>query len=156
MDIAIILSIIIGGIFLLVLEVFLIPGTTVAGVIGLILVVLGNVFGILYLSTVASTAILLCSIIISGIMIYIGYKAIQEKGIVLEQKLDKSKITTRAARRPVSVGDRGYAFGNIRPEGKAIINNLTYNVESRGSFISDNVQLEVIEVQANIIIVKAV
>ena len=68
--------------------------------------------------------------------------------MVLEENLSDSrapKINYAANTRPLRVGDKGVAYGDIKPHGRAIINDLTYSVESTGEFISDNREIIIVE-----------
>jgi len=154
-----IVAVIILGLVLLMIEFFLLPGTTVAGILGGIFIVVGNVFSFIYLGAESGMVSLFVSLAISILMFIIGYKTLGSKGMVLETNLSDSKAPTinyAANARPLRVGDKGIAYGDIKPHGRAIINDLTYSVKSTGDFISDNREIVIVEVSEREIVVKQV
>ena len=154
-----IVAVIILGLVLLMIEFFLLPGTTVAGILGGIFIVLGNMFSFIYLGADTGVVTLLISLAISILMFIIGYKTLGSKGMVLEENLSDSKapkINYAANVRPLRIGDKGFAYGDIKPHGRAIINDLTYSVQSTGDFISHNEEIIIVEVSDRQIVVKQV
>ncbi|MGB1204557.1 MAG: hypothetical protein ACPG5B_02855 [Chitinophagales bacterium] len=154
-----IIAIIVLGLILLIIEFFLLPGTTVAGIIGGIFIVVGNLLSFFYLGGETGSVTLLVSLAISVLMFIIGYKTLGSRGMVLEANLSNSKapkINYAANTRPLRVGDKGFAHGDIKPHGRAIINDLTYSVKSMGEFISDNREIIIVEVSERQIVVKQV
>lgn len=148
-----IIGIITLGISLLVIEVFLLPGTTVAGMLGLVVMITGVFLSYSNLGVMAGHISLVISLIISGILSIIAYKTLNSKGVALDDQLT-GKMNTLDKDFDLIVGNIGMAYGDIKPTGKAIFNHKIYNVRTNGEFISDNMSIEIIDIYRNQITVK--
>ena len=144
------------GLVLLAIEIFVLPGTTIAAVAGALVLVFGIFMCYKELGMEAGHKALAASVGLCVLMLIAGYKFLGSRGMALDTDLSESKNYElgRELGLPVHVGEKGVAFGDIRPFGKAIINSVTYEVKSEGDFIPDNAELEVVEVRANRIVVK--
>src|SRR6185503_12432174 len=85
--------------------------------------------------------------------IIFGFKSGIFRGLTLKSTvegkvnvIDESKIR---------VGDGGIAMSKIAPIGKALINDITYEVQTLGEWINSGSPIEVIKVSLNKITVKA-
>lgn len=141
----------ITGLLLLFLEMF-IPGFGIAGISGVILLVLAAV---IQAKSIVQGLILIVLIgIIVGAMFLIFYKSVSKgtlykSEIVLKEKSEKSKnIET------VKPGDIGTALTILRPAGMAIINGIRYDVISQGDFITKDTPIKVLSVEGNKIVVE--
>ncbi len=148
-----IISIITLGIFLLIVEFFLLPGTTIAGILGAITMIVGIFLSYSYLGVVAGHLSLVISLIISIVLFVIGYKTLNSKGVALDEELT-GKMNTLEDDFDLVLGNIGMAYGDIKPAGKAIFNHKIYNVRTNGEFIPDNARIEIIEIYRNEIRVK--
>ncbi|MEZ4884521.1 MAG: hypothetical protein R3E32_07340 [Chitinophagales bacterium] len=150
-----IIGIITLGIFLLVIEVFLLPGTTVAGVIGTIIMIVGVSLSYANLGIAAGNLSLFISLIISILLFVIGYKTLNSKGVALDKELT-GKMNTLDDDFDLVISDTGMAYGDVKPTGKAIFKHKIYNVRTNGEFIPDNAKIEIIGIHRNQITVKQV
>lgn len=148
-----IIGIITLGIFLLVVEVFLLPGTTVAGILGLVVMIAGVALSYSNLGMAAGHLSLVISLVISGVLFIIAYKTLNSKGVALDDQLT-GKMNTLDKDFDLIVGNIGMAYGDIKPMGKAIFNHKIYNVRTNGEFISDNMSIKIIDIYRNQITVK--
>jgi len=148
-----IISMIVIGLLLLMVELFLLPGSTVAGVVGAIIIVVGNVCSYLYLGVSTGNITLITSLIISGIMLYIGTKSMGSK-MALHYDLDQSKVETASRDLPIYPGDTGIAVSDLRPTGDAIINDRKFFVTSIEGYIPDNSPIEIVAINRSTIQVK--
>lgn len=150
-----IISIITLGIFLLIVEFFLLPGTTIAGILGAITMIVGIFLSYSYLGVEAGHLSLVISLLISIVLFVIGYKTLNSKGVALDEELT-GKMNTLEDDFDLTLGNTGMAYGDIKPMGKAIFNHKIYNVRTNGEFIPDNASIEIIEIYRNEIKVKQV
>ncbi len=150
-----IISIITFGIFLLVVEVFLLPGTTVAGIVGTIVIIAGILLSYGNLGAAAGNLSLIISLIITVVLFIIGYKTLNSKGVALDDELT-GKVNTLEDDFDLALDDQGMAYGDIKPTGKAIFKHKIYNVRTNGEFIPDNATIEIIDIYRNQITVKQI
>jgi membrane-bound ClpP family serine protease len=153
MDIYLVLAVIILGILLVVLEILVVPGTTVVGVIGGALMGTGVVLAystqedpMIGHYTLAGTSVA------TVILLYWAYKVLRSKKYSLYDVIDSQVNVLEEGQ--VKVGDEGVTLGSLRPEGKALINDKRFAVFSQGEMIDVNTQIEVIKINGNKIIVK--
>ncbi len=157
-----VIAILVGGIILMAVEVFVVPGTSIAGISGVILLVLGVVLSYIGLGIPMGNRMLLLSVIASVILIVIGYRTVGKKGLALDYKLKEravgmnKKVDELTKVGELQVGDKGVALGDIRPQGKAIINNRVYEVFSENGYISDNDALKVVKIEGSELVVRQV
>ncbi len=148
----IITGIIILGLLLIVLEVFVVPGTTVVGIAGIILMAIGIFYTYDIYGNRIGTYSLAGVLLFSFLAIIIGFKIGVWKPFMLKDtvegkayKIDESVI---------KVGDKGKTLTDIRPIGKAIINGKKHEVETHVGYINKNKSIEVIKIANNKIIVN--
>ncbi|MGB1243721.1 MAG: hypothetical protein ACPG49_14445 [Chitinophagales bacterium] len=138
-----IISIITLGIFLLIVEVFLLPGISVAGIVGTITMIAGILLSYSNLGVEAGNLSLVISLIISVVLAIVGYKTLNTKGVALEDELT-GKMNTLDDDFDLIVEDEGMAYGDIKPTGKAIFKHKIFNVRTNGEFIADNAAIKII------------
>ena len=147
-----VLSVIIVGIIFLVLEILVIPGTTVVGILGLISVVAGVYFGFDYFGTKIGFMILSGSIVATGGVIYYVFTTRSIDKFTL-----KSAITSKVnqgSTDTLNIGQKGVSISTLKPIGKAEFDDVTYEVSSNGEYIEANSEIEIISINRNKIIVK--
>lgn len=149
------------ALFLLALEIFLIPGVTVFGVAGIICLVVVNILAFTNFGASVGFMFLMGTAALGIFMFYGGYKLFNQSGVALNKTLAGNKVPdieeqARSFNTSVNVGDFGIAFGDIKPQGKAIINAIVYEVRSTGNYISDNTTVVVVKIENTKIWVKAV
>lgn len=149
-----IILLIILGIILILLEFLVIPGTTVAGISGLLC--LGGAIYMSYssLGTNVGHMFVLGTVFFLVLMIYYSLKAGTWKKMSLSKNIDSKVETIDEAR--VNAGDKGKTISRCNPIGKAIVNDEMYEAKSLGAFIDENVEIEVVKVVRNQIIVKPI
>ena len=148
---AIILLIILGFILLMV-EFFIVPGITVAG-IGALLLIGGGIFcGYYFHGATIGNYILLGSGV--GIIVFFTFalrkRTWQRFGLKseIEGKVRTIKENT------VKVGDSGKTVSRLAPIGKAMINDTLFEVRSEGSYIDADKEVKVIRIDVNKIYVE--
>ena len=152
MTLAGIIALIVLGIVLILLEFFVVPGITVAGIGGLILLISGvalaySKYGIPgghYL--MAGTMFALIFILIVAFKSKTWNKISLNTAIESKAKEDLSLI--------IKVGDIGTTVSRLAPSGTVLINDQLVETESRNGFVDENEQVEVIKIKLNKIIVK--
>lgn len=142
------------GIVLIVVEVFLVPGFGIPGVIGIVLMFVGILlsFGIKRIEY--GIVILLAAIVAATIVsVFIAKKlpksrlfsalslTADEKGAIANDKLDDL------------LGKTGMVIGTLRPAGQIEIDGVRYDAVSQGSFIETGTSVKVIKVEGHRVIV---
>lgn len=150
-----VLLLILIGFTLVLLEIFFIPGINVFGFLGGFLVLAGVGMAYYYHGfQVALYVLILCGLL-GIILARIVIKSPAWKKLVLS---DNDEESPQSAANPTLfglIGQRGTTNSPLRPSGSAFINGDKYSVVTRGEFLNENSPIEVIHVEGNQIIVKA-
>lgn len=151
MTIALISFALFMGIVLIFLEVFAIPGTTIFGIFGAVLSAVAIYFAYKYLGTNAGHLSIIIGFVAFVILFFVGKKFMDKSNFSLHKELTEkvNKFEANAA-----VGDTGIAHTDIKPNGKAVINNEKMEVYSNGEYITKGEKIEVIKIIQNKIFIK--
>jgi membrane-bound ClpP family serine protease len=151
MVIVIVFSLILG-IILLLIEIFIIPGITIAA-IGGVLLTAGGIFLSYkkYGTEVGNQTVLITAVAFILSLIFM-FKSKSLKKIALNSEID-SKVNV-LNEELVHVGDTGITVSRLAPMGKVSINGHVYEAKSTGHYINENTEIEVIKLNESNIIVK--
>ncbi|MFY0686099.1 MAG: nodulation protein NfeD [Cyclobacteriaceae bacterium] len=157
------------GLVLIGLEVFVIPGFGVAGVLGLIftigsfiLVMINNDgfdFELVAPEKIfQATAITLAAVVGSVILLFVGGVRLAEskffKRIALEETQDTTAGYTSTVYKSDLKGKTGTAYTILRPSGKVMIDDTLYDATTRGEYISKDDPIVVISTEGTSLKVK--
>jgi len=146
----IILLIFLGVVFLL-LEVMVIPGTTVAGIIGFAMIFVGLWQSYASKGIMEGHITLGSTLVVTAVTLYFSFKAGTWKKMALKTSID-GKIDQLEGI-IIKEGDFGTTVSRLAPSGKAMINNEIVEVHTFGEFIDQEVEITVISVKDNKIFV---
>jgi len=152
MEIAIVVVLCLIGIALILLEIFLIPGITVAGIAGGIFSVIAIYYAYTHLGVLGGTIALLSSLIVFGaaFMVLVKSKALD----TIALKTDIQSTVASGDFLKVSEGDTGISVSRLNPIGKVKIDNVTMEAKSLGEFIDEETEVVVVKVSSSQLIVK--
>ncbi|WP_420318266.1 NfeD family protein [Ekhidna sp.] len=158
------------GIILIALEVFVIPGFGVAGVLGLIctigslvLVMLNNdMFDFSFVGSeeiFISVATVILGMLGSNIIMFFGGARLVNsnvfKRIALQEVQDKEQgFTSTFYKKKSMVGKKGKAYTRLRPSGRIEIDDEIYDAFTRGNFIEEGAEVIVISDEGTSLKVK--
>jgi membrane-bound ClpP family serine protease len=149
-----VITLLILGVLLLLIEVIFVPGTTIVGIGGVILLVIGVYLAYDTIGEVAghlSIASALLAILLSlGVLL---------KGRTWERMALDSQLNEHVDSRTgpvVAVGDLGVTDSRLNPVGKAIFGENVLEVHSSGAFIDEGTSVEVTHVSTGRISVRKI
>ena len=141
------------AIFLLILELFIIPGISIAG-IGAILVYGGAItMAYIKLGVVGGNITLAASIISSAIAVYIFFKPSTWKRVALSTEIT-GKMPEQEARMLLKPGMQGITKTRLGPMGEIEVNDIITEAQSMGAIIDANTPIEIDYIEDHKIIVK--
>jgi len=146
----IILLIFLGVVFLL-LEVLVIPGTTVAGIIGFAMIFVGLWQSYASKGIMEGHITLGSTLVVTVVTLYFSFKAGTWKKMALKTSIDSKMDQLEGIM--IKEGDLGNTVSRLAPSGKALINNEIVEVHTFGEFIDQEVEITVISVRDNKIFV---
>jgi membrane-bound serine protease (ClpP class) len=155
------------GVVFLILEIFVIPGFGIFGILGIVLIITGLFMGLipdisLVETDALSTAVmqLAGSFVLSAVVVYFLAKTLPKTTMWNKLILNKGINTASgyAAKKEFKhlIGANGFALTDLRPSGTAIFNEKRYDVVSQGEYIEKGCKVEVIKVDGLIIVVKII
>jgi len=152
MSLTLIIILIIAGLLFLLLEVLVIPGTTVIGIAGFALIIFSvwesyHVFG-----SPTGHFVLIGTIFFTILTIYLALKSKTWNKIMLKTEIS-GKVNEIDSTK-VQAGDPGVTVSRLTPGGKALINNEYYEVHTNGEFIDQESEIIVTHLADNKIFVK--
>ena len=152
MSALVIILLILAGLILLILEFFVFPGVTVAGVGGVLVIALGIYFTYKTYGNTAGHLAIAGTIFLGIVMVYYSFRSKTWKKMALNTSID-SKVET-VSELKVHIGDRGISVSRLNPMGKVMINDEIMEAHCPGSFLDENQEIEVVKVFKTYVIVK--
>jgi len=152
MSLTAIIFLIILGIILFYIEFLIIPGITIAGIAGAILIVVGVYFGYKEYGAPVGHYILGATAIVSIFSIVIMLRSNTWEKIALNSKIEGKSSASLDAE--VNLGDKGETVSRLNPYGKVMIENKLYEAKSSNSFIDPKTKIEVKKIDGSHLIVK--
>jgi membrane-bound ClpP family serine protease len=147
-----IVVLILVGFILLLLELLVIPGITVAGVLGFIAIALAVWQSFASYGTTAGFITLAACAAGSVFLLILALKPRTWNRLALKSSIDgKVNVIRESDVRP---GDTGQTVSRLAPTGKALINGEYYEVHTIGEFIDPGNEITVMKVEFNKITVK--
>jgi membrane-bound ClpP family serine protease len=140
------------GFLFLVLEILVIPGTGVAGIIGFVLIGIAVWQSYAYYGATTGHLILGLSIVLTFVTLAVSLRAKTWRRVALNSSIS-SRVNV-IADIDVKAGDTGEAISRLAPGGKALINGNYYEVSSIDEFIDQGTEITVVKVINNKIKVK--
>ena len=151
LDILIIVFVMIAAIGLLLAEIFLLPGITIAGIAG----ALFAVGGIVYAYTIGATAgnITLASSIVtfSGLFLWL-VRSNSFRRVSLKTNIESTVESPRNM--DLKIGDEGITLSRLAPIGKARFNHITIEAKSPNEFIDENTPVVIIRIDGYNVVVE--
>lgn len=155
LNIAIVIALAALGIIFMLIEIFLLPGISIAGIVGGALIVGAVVYAYLFLGTTAGTIVLISSLAVLAIAFIwlVKSRSLQKIGLKtnIEESVDNSDLLK------IKVGDKGVSLSRLNPIGKIMVNDTIIEGKSiDGSFIDEDIDVEVVKVETYNVLVKEV
>ncbi len=151
----IIAGMIVIGFLLILIEIFLVPGVNIFGIVGFALIVLGIVFAYTKLDLRVANFIMVGSLILSIVLVRVVLKSKAWRRLILIDKQEKTDgFHSSTSELSNFVGKRGVSYTNLRPAGVAIIDDQKVDVVTEGGLIEIDRQIEVVEVSGNRVVVR--
>jgi membrane-bound ClpP family serine protease len=147
MSILAIALLILLGIILILIELLVVPGISVAGIGGVLLIIGGIVLGYHFHGTTAGNYILLASGVLMILLVVLALKLKTWQRFGLQSTID-SKVGVLKTEE-IKEGDEGISISRLAPIGKAMFNEKLFEVHSEGEYIDENQPIIVIRISGN-------
>ncbi len=153
MSIVIVIALIVLAIVFILLELFLIPGFSIAGITGILLMAVAVWYSYSYIGNVAGNLTLAGSIVMTGFAVWAFIKS-----RALEKMSLKTNVTgtiDAIDEEVIKIGDTGVTISRLAPMGKVRINGEVMEAKTSDEFIDENEEVVVLEVyKTNVLVEK--
>jgi membrane-bound ClpP family serine protease len=150
----VVIALLLLGILLLLLEILFVPGTTIVGVGGIILLAIGIYLAYDFIGPTAGHLSLASSVAVVFLSLIVLLKGKTWQRMALDTNVAGKGV--EQLEKLVSVGDRGKTISRLNPVGKALFNDKILEVSTTGEFVDEDVNIEVVKLDQNRIKVKTV
>jgi len=149
---AIIIILILTGIFLLILEFFVFPGVTVSLIGGIIAIGVAIYLGYSNFDSPTGHIILISTVISFIIILILALRSKTWKRFSLNTSITGQVETVEEEL--IKPGDRGITITRLNPIGKVRVNNQEVEAQCPGKYVDPKTEIEVVKVFKTNIIVK--
>ena len=150
-DIVIIVFLMLAAVVLLLAEIFLLPGITIAG-IGGALFAIGGIAYAYSVSAQAGNITIVSSIIAFGSVFFWMLRSNSFNRVALKKNIESTVSSPRDEN--LHVGDEGVTLSRLAPIGKARFNNITVEAKSLNDFVDENTPVVIVSVEGYNVVVE--
>jgi membrane-bound ClpP family serine protease len=148
----IIIIFLLAGVLLMLLEVLVVPGATIFGVLGFLLIGVSIWQAYAAHGTPEGHYFLAGTFVLTILFLSFALKSKTWRRAMLDTDV-RSKVNV-IEESQVKAGDEGKTISRLAPAGKALLNGEYYEVHSLGEYVDPQTPIVVISVEFNRIIVK--
>ena len=142
------------GTLLIVAEIVLVPGITIVGILGIIFSICGIILSYHYYGITTGGITLALTFFLNLVVLILAFKNKSWSSFSLKESLTGRFNDDFKPR--VKIGDRGITISSLKPMGKALVNDQEIEVRSTNDFINDNVEIEILKMDAFKIFVQSI
>ncbi len=142
------------GIILFLIEIFLIPGISIAGIGGLLSTGVA-IFLAFQISSFWGILVLLFGLILLGLLVWVVYYSKTLDKLSLKTNIDAT-VEKADEKNEIKIGDVGITLSRLAPMGKVKVNDVVIEAKTEGEFVDENTEIIVLKVFSNNILVKPV
>ena len=153
MSILAIILLIVLGIFLFIVEFLLIPGVTIAGIGGAIVMGVAVYSAYKTHGSAVGNYTLMATLVLSVGGFAYALRAKTWRRLMLSKNID-GKVEVGLENGAIKVGDRGESITRMAPIGKVLINGIIIEGKSQQGFLDQKTPVEVIKVLNTQVIIK--
>lgn len=153
LHIIVVISVILLGILFMLIEIFLLPGISIAGIAGAIFIVGGIIYSYMFIGSTEGNITLAGSAIALGASFAWLLKSKSLRRISLETNIENSVDNSNLLK--INVGDAGTTISRLNPIGKVFVNDVEAEGKSfDGEFIEEDTEIEIVKVETYNVLVK--
>lgn len=157
--IVVLMTLFVGGLLLLLAEIFVIPGFGIAGIGGTTAILASIIYAFMHLSMEMAVLFSLSSIIVSFLVIWWAIKLLPRtavgRSIILSNEQSEEDGYDASDSSVVDLlGLEGEVISPLRPSGSILVNGRRVDVVSDGAFISVGELVKVVKIDGNRIVVE--
>ena len=152
LDIAIVAFLLVVAIVLLLLEIFLLPGITVAGIGGFLFAAGGVAYAYSKLGLLAGNISLISAGLVFAISFFWLLRSNSFSKVALKKEVGGKLVSCRDV--GIEPGDEGITLSRLNPMGKIKVKGITVEAKSFNGFVDENIPVVVVRIDASNVLVK--
>jgi membrane-bound ClpP family serine protease len=150
----IVISLLLIGLTLIIVELVFIPGTTVVGLLGLIFAIVGIVISYSHFGNDIGFYILLATLASTLAALFYSFRSGAWSKFSLKSSIS-SKVN-EGIMASLQIGDEGITVSTLRPMGKAEFNSKTFEVKTSGNYIERGEKVRITQIESHQIVVEPI
>ena len=150
-DILIIVFVMIAAIALLLAEIFLLPGLTIAGIAGTLFAIGGLAYAYSIGMTVGNITLGSSVVVFGGIFIWL-LRSNSFQRVSLKTNIESTVESPRNM--DLKIGDEGITLSRLAPIGKARFHHITTEAKSTNEFIDENTAVVIVRIDGYNVVVE--
>ncbi|MDD5185402.1 MAG: NfeD family protein [Paludibacter sp.] len=154
MDITIVIILLIVGVIFFIVELFLIPGISVAGIAGTLFMGGAVYYAYTHISSTAGHLSLVGSILLLGIAIWIFLRSKALDRFSLKAEITGKNDPLESV--VIHIGDKGISQSRLAPMGKVKVNGFIVEAKTNDDFIDPGVEVVVLDIFKTNILVERI
>ena len=154
MDLITVLILILIGLVLLLVELIFLPGTTLIGILGFLILAGGVWLSYEKLGAAQGHVILSIALVLSIAIVFFSFKADVWSKFALKD-VNHSRVNENV-KPQLQEGDTGRTLSALRPSGTAMFNDQHYEVHTNGEFLNAGTPVIITRINHHKIIVRPV
>ncbi|MDR0421579.1 MAG: hypothetical protein LBH72_01035 [Proteiniphilum sp.] len=152
-DLIIIIAVILLGTVFMLIEIFLLPGISIAGIAGAIFLTGGIIYAYIFQGSVAGNITLAGTAALLGGSFFWLLKSKSLRKISLETNIE-GKVDTSHLQK-IAAGDSGMTLSRLNPVGQVLVNGVEVEGKSfDGEFLDEDTEIEVMKVETFSVLVR--
>lgn len=153
LDLIVIIAVILLGVVFMLIEIFLLPGISIAGIAGAIFLIGGIIYAYIFQGSTVGNITLAGTAVLMGGSFFWLLKSKSLRKISLDTNIE-GKVDTSYLQQ-IAVGDTGVAVSRLNPIGQVLINDIEAEGKSfDGEFIDEDTEVEVVKIETYNVLVK--
>jgi membrane-bound ClpP family serine protease len=154
MDFAIVAILLIFGVALMLVEIFLLPGLSIAGIGGVLFLFGGIYYAYAFISPEAGHFTLVASLVLMAVAVWIFLRSRALEKMSLKTNIEGKNDPMQGM--SINEGDQGHTVSRLAPMGKVRINGQVVEAKAIDDFIDQDTMVKVIKVQSTNILVERI
>ena len=152
---ALIITLIVIGFILLLIELMIIPGFGVTGILGIASLVGGIVLAYTAHSAITGHIILACTLVLSAALLWYALQPKTWNKFTLKENIN-AQVNNNAEDKGIVVGMQGISLTRLVPIGKIRVNGVETEATARDGIIDAQQKVEIVKTEGVKVIVKTV
>lgn len=153
-DLIIIGVLLLLAVVLVILELFFLPGLSVAGLAAVFFYGGALYYAFAHIGITAGITTLAGAIVITWVLIYCFLHSRMLDKMKLKAEIDSTAPTN--VKQTINIGDKGLALSRLNPMGTVLIDGCTVEAHSTGEYIEESTPVQVIKVEPTAIVVSPI